>query len=137
VVIAHVVRCSGIDDRCSWGGDCAEWGCIAGCSDQVTISWCSKRSGTCAFIHSVALIPGSFEVDAVSLTVSWQTAVVACSFVVCVCIAGCCVVFSMLFLSAHFGGMIVDFAVCAFVLLKSISSSATATATVRISATGE
>jgi len=29
-VIAHVVRCSGIDDQCSWSGGCSECGCIAG-----------------------------------------------------------------------------------------------------------
>jgi len=59
-----------------------------------------------------------------------------------VCIAGVSVVFSVLFLSACFSCMIVHFAVCAFVLLVSVCSSpstsatrsATATATTTISA---
>jgi hypothetical protein len=78
------------------------------------------------------LIPGTFEVNAVLLEVSWETAVVAYSFVISVCIAVVCIVFSMLSLSACFSGMIVYFAVCAVVLLMSVSLSAMIT----ISATG-
>jgi len=56
------------------------------------------------------------------------------------CTASVCVVFSVLSLSACFGGMIVHFAVCAFVLLASVSSStsvlATMSATATISAAG-
>jgi len=54
--------------------------------------------------------------------------------------AGVCDVFSVVSLSACFGGMIVHFAVCAFVLLASVSSStsasATSSTTATISATG-
>jgi len=64
--------------------------------------------------------------------------VVASSFVVPggVCIAVVCVVFRAFSLSACFGGMIVHFAVCAFVLLASVSSSASPSATATISAPG-
>jgi hypothetical protein len=57
--------------------------------------------------------------------------VVASTFVVPggVCIAGFCVAFSMLSLAACFGGMIVYFAVCAFVLLAFVSSSTFSSAT--------
>ena len=78
--------------------------------------------------------------DAVGLEVSCETAVIACSLVVPggVCVA--VVVFSAFSLSACFGGMIVHFAVCAFVLLASVSSSApssvTSSDTATISATG-
>ena len=55
-----------------------------------------------------------------------------CNACVCnagVCTAGVCVVFSVLSLSACFGGMIVHFAACAFVLLASFSSSTSTYAT--------
>ena len=73
---------------------------------------------------------------------------VASSFVVPggVCITVVCVVFSAFSPSTSFGGMVVHFAVCAYVLVASVSSStsasatlpaiAAATATTMISATG-
>jgi peptidoglycan/LPS O-acetylase OafA/YrhL len=67
-------------------------------------------------------------VDAVRLEVSWETAVVACLFIVCVCIAVFCVVFYAHYLSAHFSGMVVHCAASAYLLLAFVASSATATA---------
>ena len=62
---------------------------------------------------------------------------VASSFVVPggVCIAGVYDVFSVLSLSVCFGGIIVHCAVCAFVLLVSVSSSTSASATTSATAT--
>jgi len=76
-------------------------------------------------------------VDAVGLEVSCATAAVASSFVVPggVFIAGVCVVFSVLSLSACFSGMIVHFAGCALVRLASVSSSASSSSTMSAMAT--
>jgi len=78
-----------------------------------------------------------FEVDAVGLAVSWEIAAVVCPLVVP---GGVFIAFSVLSLSTCFGGVIVHFAVCAFVLLVSIpastswsaTSSAMATATIYV-----
>jgi len=57
--------------------------------------------------------------------------VVACSFIVLrgVCIAVVCVIFGPFSPSTCFGGMVVHFAVCAFVLGASVSLSASWSAT--------
>ena len=83
MVIAHKVRCSGVDDPCSWSGACGECGCIFAWSDHVAISCCSEEGRCCAFVDLVELIPGRFEVDAVGFEVSCETTVVACPLVVC------------------------------------------------------
>lgn len=69
--------------------------------------------------------------DAVRLELSGDTAVVASSFIIRqgVCIASVGDAFSVLSLSACFGGMIVHFAVCAFALLASVSLSTSESAT--------
>ena len=77
-------------------------------------------------MDSDSLTPGTFEVHGVRLEVAWQSAVVACTLIGSACIAGFCVVFTVLSLSAGFGGIIVHLAVCACVLPTSVSSSATA-----------
>ena len=63
--------------------------------------------------------------DTVGLEVCWETAMVASSFVVpgVVCIVVVHVNVSPVSLFTLFGGMIINFAVWAFVLLVSISSS--------------
>jgi len=79
----------------------------------------------------VALIPGPFEVDAVGLKVSRETAVEALSQILLgsVYIASVCVVFSPFSPSTCFHGMVVHFAVFALVLLVYMSSSASMSAT--------
>ena len=64
--------------------------------------------------------------DEVGFEVSCETAVVACPLVIT---GGVCIAFSVLSLSTCFGGMIIHFAVCAFVLLASVSWSTTSSAT--------
>jgi len=83
-----------------------------------------------------------FEVDGVGVEVSCGPAVVASSLIIAggVCVAVVCVIFCAFFLSACFHGMIVHFVVCEFVLLASVSSSASSSiresATATISASG-
>ena len=91
----------------------------------------SKRCGCCAFVDFVALIPGKFEVDPVRIEVCGETAGVPSSFVVPggVCIAGGCVVFSVLSLSAYFGGVIVHLRVYAFARPVSVFSSSSSPVT--------
>ena len=64
--------------------------------------------------------------DAVGLAVFSETGVVAYLLVVP---GGVCIAVSMLSLSTCFGGMIVHFEVCAFVLRASVSSSTCSSAT--------
>ena len=77
------------------------------------------------------MILATFELDAVRLEVSCGTAVVACSLIVPggVCITIVHVIFSVFSLSAWFGGIGVQVAVCAFVLLLSVSLSASSSPT--------
>jgi len=79
-------------------------------------------------------------VDAVGFEVSCVTSVVACPLVVP---GGICIACRLLSFSGSFGGMIVQFAVCALVLLEyvslsraSMSATSSATATATISAKG-
>jgi hypothetical protein len=118
-----MLRCSGVDDPCSWSGSCSECGCIFGELDQVAIFCWRMRGRFSAFIDVDELIPDRFEVDAVGLEVSCETAGVASPLIVP---GGICITFSVGSFSACFGGMIVHFEVCAFVLLASISSTTSA-----------
>lgn len=52
-----------------------------------------------------------------------------------ICIAGVCIVFSVLSHSARFGGMIVHIALSVYVLLASVSSSTTSFVTLSATAT--
>jgi len=84
------------------------------------------------------LIQDTFEVDAVGLDVSRETAEVVSLFVVlgAVFIAVDSEVFSACSPSACFGGMVVHFGVCAAVLPVSVSSSSSSSATSSATATG-
>ena len=89
------------------------------------MSCCCKHCRCCACVGLVALIPGMFEVDAVGLEVSCDTAVVACLLVVPggIYFPVVCVVFCGFSLFACFRGMIVHCALWTTVLLPCVSSS--------------
>jgi hypothetical protein len=71
------------------------------------------------------LIPATFDVNAVRHEVFYKSAMIAKLFVVPagVCITGVCDILTVLSVSAWFGGRIIHFAVCVFVLQASVSSS--------------
>ena len=129
-VIAHMVKCSGIDQLCSWSGGCHECCCIFSYLDQVTSSCSSEWPRWCACIDFVVLNLGTFKVDAVGLDVSLELTVVGFLMVDFegLWIAVVRVVFTVFSPLTCFCGMVVHFSVSIFVFQVYISLSASLSA---------
>lgn len=126
-LIAPMVRWTRIYDTYSWSIDCGECSCWFSLTELVVISSCSKQWRYHASVDIIALIPGTLEVYVVSLHVSPVTAGVAWPLGDS---EGVCMAFCLLPVSVCISGMMVYCMVCSYVILASVSSTASQSAMV-------